>query len=99
MDGKVAHVQGTDVGHVVWHLHRLVTNGPRNLDIAHAMSGYGYDEVKWAEGQGMLAELVSSERSADALLAAAVDWYNEAAGAAQRALAAEPQLLKKLGMV
>jgi hypothetical protein len=62
------------------------------------MSGFGYDAVKWAEGQGVLAELVSSDRSAGTSLMMAVDWYAEAANAARCALAAKPQLLEKLGM-
>ena len=46
---------------MIRRLHGLVTYGPWDLDIASAMSAYGYDEVKWAEGQGMLAELVTCD--------------------------------------
>jgi hypothetical protein len=98
MVGQVAHVREKDVGAVVRHLDKLVTNGPRDLDIASAMSDYGYDAVKWAEGQGVLAELVSSDRFVATSLAMAADWYAEGASAAQCALAAKPQLLEKLGM-
>jgi hypothetical protein len=87
-----------DANTIIQHLHRLVTYGPWDLDIANAMAMYGYDEVKWAEGQGMLAELVSCERFVDSHLAAAVTWYREAANAARRALVAQPQLLDKLGV-
>lgn len=84
---------------IVLHLHGLVTYGPWDLDVAAAMSGYGYDEVKWAEGQGMLAELLSVEEPAQSTLSAARVWYEEAAKAARRALAAQPQALAKLGLV
>jgi hypothetical protein len=83
---------------VVLHLHGLVTYGPWDLDIAAAMSSYGYDEVKWAEGQGMLAELLSTEAPAQATLAAARSWYEEASRAARCALAAQPHMLAKLGL-
>ena len=62
------------------------------------MSTQGYDAVKWAEGQGVLAELVNSEAPADTMLAAATSWYDEAAAAARQALSAQPQLLAKLGL-
>jgi hypothetical protein len=84
---------------VVRQMHNLVTYGPWDLDAASAMSPYGYDEAKWAEGQGVLAELVNAERPARATLAAAQAWYAEAAGAAQRALAGQPQVLARLGVV
>ena len=83
---------------VVQHLHGLVTYGPWDLDIANAMSGQGYDEVKWAEGQGMLAELVTSDTPAAHTLAAAATWCEEAVSAARNALAAQPHLLAKLGL-
>jgi hypothetical protein len=83
---------------VIRHLHGLVTHGPWDLDIASAMSRYGYDAVKWTEGQGMLAELVDSDVPAETTLTAAIDWYNEAALAAQDALATQPGLLAKLGL-
>ena len=86
-------------GAVVRQMHNLVTYGPWDLDAASAMSRYGYDEVKWAEGQGVLAELVSSDRPARATMAAALSWYEEAAGAARRALAGQPQVLARLGLV
>ena len=98
MVGQVAHVREKDVGAVVRHLGKLVTNGPRDLDIASAMSRYGYDAVKWTEGQGMLAELVDSEVPTATTLTAAMDWYYEAALAAQYALATRPRLLAKLGL-
>jgi hypothetical protein len=82
---------------VVRQMHNLVTYGPWDLDVASAMSQYGYDEVKWAEGQGVLAELVSSDSPARATMAAALAWYEEAARVAQRALAGQPQVLAKLG--
>jgi hypothetical protein len=79
-------------------MHGLVTYGPGDLDIASAMSGLGYDAVKWAEGQGMLAELVSSDLPHETTVTAAAEWYDEAASAARQALAAEPRLLAKLGL-
>jgi hypothetical protein len=83
---------------VIQRMHGLVTYGPWDLDIASAMSAQGYDEVKWAEGQGMLAELVSCDAPSRSTLAAAESWYDEAARAAREALAAQPQLLVKLGL-
>jgi hypothetical protein len=76
----------------------LVIRGPWDLDVAHAMSSYGYDEVKWAEGQIVLAELVSCDRPGESCLDAASRWYDEAATAARRALEAKPQLLAKIGV-
>jgi hypothetical protein len=98
MAGSVARVEKTDAGAIVRHLHKLVIYGPWDLDIASAMSSYGYDAVKWAEGESLLAELVNDERLLETSLATALEWYNEAANAARRALAAQPQLLEKLGM-
>jgi hypothetical protein len=92
-------VENTAANAIVLHLHGLVTYGPWDLDVAAAMSDYGYDEVKWAEGQGMLAELLSAEAPAQNTLAAARSWYEEAAKAARRALATQPQALAKLGLV
>jgi hypothetical protein len=80
-------------------MHGLVTYGPGDLDIASAMSGEGYDAVKWAEGQGMLAELVSSDPPEETTVTAAFHWCDEAVSAAREALAAEPTLLAKLGLV
>jgi hypothetical protein len=87
-----------DADRVIRRLDRLVTRGPRDLDIAYAMSGYGYDAVKWAEGQSMLAELVSGDWPLERHVATAIRWYNEAAAAARRALDTQPQLLDKLGV-
>ena len=99
MAGPVAHRQKkADAGAVIRHLHGLVTYGPADLDVAVAMSAHGYDAVKWAEGQGMLAELVSSDRPMDTTLSAATVWYREAATAARQALRARPELLTKLGL-
>lgn len=83
---------------VIRHLHGMVTRGPRDLDIASAMSHHGYDAVKWTEGQGMLAELVDSDVPNATTLTAAIDWYDEAALAARHALATRPRLLAKLGL-
>ena len=95
----VAHHQKfEDAGAVIHRLHGLVTYGPADLDVAAAMSTHGYDAVKWAEGQGMLAELVSNDAPAGSLLAAAVAWYEDAASAARRALGGDPCLLAKLGL-
>ncbi|MFC2030124.1 hypothetical protein ACFLWA_05280 [Chloroflexota bacterium] len=88
-----------DASAVIRHLHGLVIYGPGDLDIASAMSAYGYDAVKWAEGQSMLAELVSSEAPMRTSLTPALSWYDEAVHAARDALAAKPQLLAKLGLV
>ena len=90
--------EGEAVAAFVRHLHRLVTYGPWDLDVAAAMSGYGYDAVKWAEGQGVLAELVSCERPRETCLQTAIAWYDEAAHAARSALVTQPQLLVKLGI-
>jgi hypothetical protein len=62
------------------------------------MAVQGYDEVKWAEGEVVLAELISCERPIDQNLAAANRWYEEAATAAQRALDTRPGLLNKIGV-
>jgi len=85
-------------GGFVRRLGGLVTNGPRDLEIALAMSAHGFDAVKWAEGQGMLAELVSFEIPASGTLMAAATWYDEASEAARQALGRKPQLLAKLGL-
>jgi hypothetical protein len=87
-----------EVGAVVRHLHKLVTRGPWDLDIADAMSAHGYDAAKWAEGQGLLAELVSYDLHAESSLTTAIKWYKEAAVAARRALVTRPLLLAKLGV-
>jgi hypothetical protein len=97
--GRVAHYNRIgDADILIRQIHRLVTQGPWDLDIAFAMSVYGYDAVKWAEGECMLAELVSKDRPRECLLATANDWYNEAAAAAQSALVTRPHLLEKLGV-
>jgi len=83
---------------VVLYLHPLVTHGPRDLDIAAAMSQQGYDAVKWAEGQSVLAELVSLDQPAGSVVSAALEWYADASEAAHRALAGRPTLLAKLGL-
>jgi hypothetical protein len=99
MARQVAHDRNwQDADVLARQLHRLVTYGPWDLDIAAAMSAYGYDEVKWAEGQGVLAELVSCDQVPDTSLTMASTWYDEAAGAARSALATQPQLLVKLGV-
>jgi hypothetical protein len=88
----------TDLQTVTHRLHRFVTAGPWDLDIAWAMSAQGYDEVKWAEGQAILAELINCEVPARTVLTAAAGWYQAAAVAAQHALAGRPHLLTKLGV-
>ena len=99
MLGQVVYHEGSGMATaVVRQMHNLVTYGPWDLDAACAMSRYGYDEVKWAEGQGVLAELVSSERPERDTMAAALAWYEEAADTAQRALAGQPQVLARLGV-
>ena len=95
----VAHwMEMAQPGAVVRNLHELVTRGPWDLEIAAAMFAHGYDEVKWAEGQGVLAELLTIEPPAQTSLSAAIRWYEEAAVIAQRALAAQPRLLQELGV-
>lgn len=99
MAGRVAHHNRKgDAETLIRQIHQLVTQGPWDLDIAFAMSVYGYDAVKWAEGECVLAELVSRERPRRRHLVTATDWYNEAAAAAQSALVTRPQLLDKLGV-
>jgi hypothetical protein len=95
---STAREKKTNTGQLVQHLHELVTSGPGNLDLACAMSAYGYDAVKWAEGQGLLAELVSCDLPPQTTLRTAGQWYDEAAAAARRALAAHPNLLAKLSL-
>jgi len=92
------HKENKRADAMVRRLHGLVTYGPWDLDIASAMSAYGYDQVKWAEGQGMLAELVSCDAPARTMLDAAAAWYDEAAITARHALATHPRLLAKLGL-
>jgi len=87
-----------DAGAVIRDLDRLVINGPGDLEIVEAMTPFGFDEVKWAEGQEVLAELVSNEQPSDRLLTRARRWYGEAADAASHALTARPTLLVKIGM-
>jgi hypothetical protein len=99
MANTVAHsAEKQDAAAIVRCLHELVTCGPRHPDIASAMFVHGYDEVKWAEGQGVLAELVSSGWGSNTSLAVAVGWYEEAAIVARQALATRPRLLAKLGV-
>jgi hypothetical protein len=99
MAKMVAHqTHQTEAEVVARHLHRFVTYGPWDLDVAWAMSGHGYDEAKWAEGQGVLAELVTAELSVERSLVTAIGWYEEAAAVARQVLAKEPQLLAKLGV-
>jgi hypothetical protein len=98
MARKVAHSSEKEIGAVVRHLHPLVTYGPWDLDIASAMSVHGYDAAKWAEGQGLLAELISCDLPLERSMITAINWYKEAAAAAQRALVTQPQLLAKLGV-
>jgi hypothetical protein len=100
MATKVAHRQERrDANTIIQHLHKLVTNGPWDLDIAQAMAVQGYDEIKWAEGQIVLAELISGERPLEQKLAAADKWCEEAVAAAQRALVSKPGLLDKIGVI
>jgi hypothetical protein len=99
MAGQIASsTYGEDANTLIQHLQRLVTCGPWDLDIAYAMAGYGYDAVKWAEGESVLAELVDCDRPGQYHLTVAVQWYREAASTAQKALTARPHLLKKLGV-
>jgi hypothetical protein len=98
MARKVAHYGKADeVSAVIRHLGRLVTCAPQDLEIIGAMSAYGYDAVKWAEGQGVLAELLECDQPLN-LVDSARDWYREASVAARRALVTRPQLLTKLGV-
>lgn len=83
---------------VIRHLGRLVSRGPQDLEIIAAMLVYGYDAVKWAEGQGLLAELLSCDQPLERVVDSAQTWYREAAVAARDALVTKPQLLAKLGV-
>ena len=99
MLGLAVYHEGSPMAEaVVRQMHNLVTYGPWDLDVAAAMSLYGYDEVKWAEGQGVLAELIGAESPGRTAMVAAMNWYEEAAGAARRALAGQPQVLARLGL-
>ena len=98
MAAQVAHHR-KDVDAVLLDLHKLVTYGPGDLDIAAAMSAHGYDAVKWAEGQGVLAELVTADLPSEACLAVATSWCREATTVARTALATRPRLLNKLGVM
>jgi hypothetical protein len=99
MAQKVAHYgKKEEASAVIRHLGRLVTHGPQNLEIIGAMSAYGYDATKWAEGQGVLAELLSCDQPLERMVDSAQDWYREAAVAARDALVTKPQLLAKLGV-
>ncbi len=99
MLGQVVYHEGGLMAHaVVRQMHNLVTYGPWDLEIASAMSVHGYDEVKWAEGQAMLAELVSCDVPAQSMLSAAQAWYKEAAATARGVLVTQPRLLAKLGL-
>jgi hypothetical protein len=95
MAKSVAH---EDMGAIVQHLRQFVTCGPWDLDIAWAMSAHGYNAAKWAEGEGLLAELVSCDLPMEESLATAARWYREAAATARCALTTQPQLLAKLGV-
>lgn len=100
MAGQVAQeTKKEDANSIIQHLHRLVTHGPWDLDIAHALASYGYDAVKWAEGETVLAELVSCDRPRQRHLTTALQWYDETATVARRALVNQPQLLEKLGVL
>jgi hypothetical protein len=100
MFGQVVYREGSLMASaVVQQMHNLVTYGPWDLEVASAMSVHGYDAVKWAEGQAMLAELISCETPARSTLSAAQTWYQEAAATARGVLATHPQLLAKLGLV
>jgi hypothetical protein len=97
--GQVVDHERTVMASAVAHqMHNLVTYGPWDLEVASAMSPHGYDEVKWAEGQAMLAELISCDTPARGTLSAAQTWYQEAAATARGVLATRPQLLTKLGL-
>lgn len=99
MAGKRYHIEiAAGAGPLIQDLHELVVRGPRDLRIASALSQQGFDEVKWAEGQSMLAELLTPEGPPVAALDAAAAWYDEAADTARQALAGDPQLLAKLGL-
>jgi hypothetical protein len=99
MATTVAHYrEREEASAIIRHLDRLVTSGPRDLDVVAAMSAHGFDAAKWAEGQGVLAELVSSDQPVEGLLVFARSWYQEAALAAKNALDTRPQLLAKLGV-
>ncbi len=99
MAQKVAHSgKKEEASVVIRHLGRLVTFGPQDLEIIGAMSAHGYDAIKWAEGQGVLAELLSCDQPVEGLVDSAQAWYREAAVAARSALVKKPQLLTKLGV-
>lgn len=88
--------EAVDVNRVILCMHGLVTYGPSDLHISLAMSRVGYDAVKWAEGQCLLAQLVTSERPLATHVAQALRWYEEAAGAARQVLS--DSLLAKVGL-
>ncbi len=97
MMGSVARPDHEQTAAILGHLHKMVIDGPRDLEIAYAMAQRGYDQTKWAEGQVVLAELIVGERP-DTLVKSASGWVDEAARVARAALADRPHLLAKMGL-
>jgi hypothetical protein len=89
--------QDRNLERVIFALHGLVVDGPRDPEIARSMFPHGYDAAKWAEGQAMLAVLVSDATPPAETLNTAAAWCHEAAAVAHRALAGQPDLLSRLG--
>jgi hypothetical protein len=88
----------SDLNAFIHHLHAVVATGPRDPRVVAAMRVAGYDDAKWAEGQGLLAALVMSDAPDAPTLHAAEAWYAEAATSARRTLAGTPRLLARLGL-
>ncbi|HSJ59085.1 MAG TPA: hypothetical protein VLC95_17990 [Anaerolineae bacterium] len=87
-----------DADALIHRLHRVVTRGPCDLDIVAAMRAMGCDEVWWAAGESVLAELVGANTPDAAVVATARAWYDDAARTAYEALTTSPGLLARLGL-
>jgi hypothetical protein len=88
----------TELDGLIRRLHALAIGGASSLKAAGAMRVQGYDQVAWAEGQCLLAELVANGPPAPSTVAAATKWYDRAASTARVALADQPHLLDSLGL-
>lgn len=96
--GDTSEARRREIEAMVRHLHHLVVDGLRDREAVRAMTIHGYDEIRWAEGQQLLAELVHSEPYDLSVLSRARGWYEETCRAAREALGDAPLLLARLGL-